>query len=591
MSKLFKDALDDAKKLREIAEQNATNKIIEAVAPRIKALIESELVDDDEEFSGDDVPEEIEFFDDGADSSSDDAGIELDLPEAAPDDLVSDAGAALPSEPAPIDLGGMMDTAEQTTTPTEFSFEKDGKQVKVAVTVESNKRRKVVDIKKMSVSQLLRALNETKSNKVRKAIINEISKIRRRLIIMSEAGDKNSQTKLNALNLLLKENKNMRRKNASRTLSESAWWLLKEEDEEGAEGAEETELDLGDDEEGGDEAADVDVDAASSALEDLGAALGLDVEVEAEEAEAGDDDDDDEGDDDDEFDLDLGEADHDEMKYEADEADHDEAYHEADHDDLDEADEDEVMEIFEAMLRREIARMTGAARRTPSRRARRSNARLAESRRRRMQRRRRLAEMGDPLAAMHGGAEEVIEVSEQDLINALAEELGDSAGAELSVDGSGVAADGAADQFGGGSAEGEALAESRRARRQLRNAKKQLVEAKREAAAAKQELKESNLFNAKLLYVNKLMQSYDLNVKQQRAIVEALDNAKTLREAKLLYTSLTDSLKKGRSAKGGTMNESVSRTGSASKSVRSSAPANNGTELGRWAVLAGLNNK
>ena len=596
MSKLFKDALDDAKKLREIAEQNATNKIIEAVAPRIKALIESELVDD-EEFSGDDVPEEIEFFDGEDDSSSDDLGMELDLPEAAPDDLVSDAGAALPSEPAPIDLGGMMDTAEETTTPTEFSFEKDGKQVKVAVTVESNKRRKVVDIKKMSVSQLLRALNETKSNKVRKAIVNEISKIRRRLIIMSEAGDKNSQTKLNALNLLLKENKNMRRKNASRTLSESAWWLLKEEDEEGAEGAEEMEMDLGDDEEGGDEAADVDVDAASSALEDLGAALGLDVEVEAEEADDEDEGDDEGDDEDDDFDLDLGEADEmddmdetyemDEMKYEG---DHDEMKGDKD-EMMKEEDEDEVMEISESMLRREIARMTGAARRTPSRRARRSNARLAESRRRRMQRRRRLAEMGDPVAAMHSGADEVIEVTEQDLINALAEELGDSAGAELSVDGSGVAADGAADQFGGGSAEGEALAESRRARRQLRNAKKQLVEAKRQAAAAKQELKESNLFNAKLLYVNKLMQSYDLNVKQQRAIVEALDNAKTLREAKLLYTSLTDSLKKGRSAKGGTMNESVSRTGSASKSVRSSAPANNGTELGRWAVLAGLNNK
>jgi hypothetical protein len=86
------------------------------------------------------------------------------------------------------------------------------------------------------------------------------------------------------------------------------------------------------------------------------------------------------------------------------------------------------------------------------------------------------------------------------------------------------------------------------------------------------------------------MQGYSLNAKQQRAIVEALDNAKTLREAKLLYKTLTESLNKGRSAKkGSTMNESVSKTGSASKSVRSSAPANNGSELGRWAVLAGLN--
>ena len=167
--------------------------------------------------------------------------------------------------------------------------------------------------------------------------------------------------------------------------------------------------------------------------------------------------------------------------------------------------------------------------------------------------------------------------------------MGSSTGAELNIDKSGDASK-AAGHFGGGKVDGPALAESRRLRRANAKAKRQLVEAKREAAAAKKELKESNLFNAKLLYVNKLMQSYDLNGKQQRAIVEALDNAKTLREAKLLYTTLTDSLKKGRSAnKGSTMNESVSRTGSASKSVRSSAPAKNGTELGRWAVLAGLN--
>ena len=181
----------------------------------------------------------------------------------------------------------------------------------------------------------------------------------------------------------------------------------------------------------------------------------------------------------------------------------------------------------------------------------------------------------------------MIEVTEEDLINALAEELGDAAGADLHVDGSGDAA-AQADQFGGGAAE-TALAEARIYKRRLQAAGKQLKEAKQQVKAAQRELRESNLFNAKLLYVNKLMQSYDLNIKQQRAIVEALDNAKTLREAKLLYTSLTDSLKKGRSTKGGTVNESVSRTGSASKSVRSSAPANNGTELGRWAVLAGLN--
>ena len=95
-----------------------------------------------------------------------------------------------------------------------------------------------------------------------------------------------------------------------------------------------------------------------------------------------------------------------------------------------------------------------------------------------------------------------------------------------------------------------------------------------------------NLFNAKLLYANKLMQNRNLNQKQQRAIVEALDNAKTLREAKLLYQSLTKSLNK---VPRKNLNEGSLRTlGSSSKSTRSGAPANSGVEVDRWATLAGL---
>ena len=565
MSKLFEEALNDAKKLKEIAEQNATNKIIEAVAPRIKQLIENELMDD----SG----EGIEFFD--KESSEEEAeelpAVEdLGIESEAADDLVSDAGAALPSEMDPIDLSGLdLDMEQESSAPTEFSFEKDGKQVKVSVTVEGKQNK---TLKKMGVSKLLRALNETSDPRLKKAIMQEIRNIRKKLIIMSEAGDKTSKLKLNALNLILKENTKMSTKKSR--LNENAWWLLKEEDEEGGEEEMDLDLDMEDEEDEG-EAGDVDVEAIKSAVEDLAAALNMEVGEEAGEELDLEDEDEDE-----DLDLDLEEMDHDEMM----EMDYDETY------EMDEEDEDEVMEISESMLRREIMKMTrGSRARRPSRGAQRARARLAESRRRRMARRRRLAEMGDPMAAMHGLSDEVIEVTEEDLINALAEELGSSTGAELNIDKSGDASK-AAGHFGGGKVDGPALAESRRLRRANVKAKRQLVEAKREAAAAKKELKESNLFNAKLLYVNKLMQSYDLNGKQQRAIVEALDNAKTLREAKLLYTTLTDSLKKGRSAnKGSTMNESVSRTGSASKSVRSSAPAKNGTELGRWAVLAGLN--
>ena len=116
--------------------------------------------------------------------------------------------------------------------------------------------------------------------------------------------------------------------------------------------------------------------------------------------------------------------------------------------------------------------------------------------------------------------------------------------------------------------------------------KSQLIEAAKEANALREQLEEVNLFNAKLLYVNKLMQNRDLTPRQQRAIVESLDAAKSVREAKLLYTSLTESLK----SKSGTMTEGRI-LGSSSRSTRSASPAaslNESVEVDRWAVLAGI---
>ena len=87
------------------------------------------------------------------------------------------------------------------------------------------------------------------------------------------------------------------------------------------------------------------------------------------------------------------------------------------------------------------------------------------------------------------------------------------------------------------------------------------------------------------------MQQHNLNKKQQRAIIEAMDNAKTQREAKLLFTSLNESLNKRSTSK---LNESKknineSRTSYSNRSLQSGqAPRNNGVELDRWAVLAGI---
>jgi len=100
----------------------------------------------------------------------------------------------------------------------------------------------------------------------------------------------------------------------------------------------------------------------------------------------------------------------------------------------------------------------------------------------------------------------------------------------------------------------------------------------------KKQLAEMNLFNAKLLYVNKLIQNRSVSSKQQRAIVEALDNAKTIREAKLVYEGLTQSLNKK------SLSEGTRRVlGSSSKPTRSgSSTVNESKQTNRWATLAGI---
>ena len=124
--------------------------------------------------------------------------------------------------------------------------------------------------------------------------------------------------------------------------------------------------------------------------------------------------------------------------------------------------------------------------------------------------------------------------------------------------------------------------------------KNRLLESKLEEYAKalkgmKAQLSEMNLFNAKLLYANKLMQNRDLSIKQQRHIVESLDEAGTLNEAKLLFESLSKSLTKP--GRGESLTEGANRKvlGSASKAARSAQPnkAQN-VEVNRWAKLAGL---
>jgi len=102
----------------------------------------------------------------------------------------------------------------------------------------------------------------------------------------------------------------------------------------------------------------------------------------------------------------------------------------------------------------------------------------------------------------------------------------------------------------------------------------------------KGKINEVNLLNAKLLYSNKLFRNFTLNEGQKMKVIENFDRAFTLREVKLVYSTLAEGFKMPSTKK-------VVKESFASKPVGSTKPAkqviSEGTELAnRFKKLAGL---
>jgi hypothetical protein len=101
-------------------------------------------------------------------------------------------------------------------------------------------------------------------------------------------------------------------------------------------------------------------------------------------------------------------------------------------------------------------------------------------------------------------------------------------------------------------------------------------------------LAETNLTNAKLMFTNKLLQNDTLSSRQKAQVIEQLDSAKTVREAKLVYDSLAKTL----AGTSKPVNESKDRKvlGSGSRATRSASAQSldEGLETDRWARLAGI---
>ena len=93
--------------------------------------------------------------------------------------------------------------------------------------------------------------------------------------------------------------------------------------------------------------------------------------------------------------------------------------------------------------------------------------------------------------------------------------------------------------------------------------KKDLEEAMNTVATLRLELNEINLLNAKLLYANKIFKSKNLTEAQKAKVLGAFDKATTVKEAKIVYSTISENLV----TKKKKVNENV--LGSASKSTSS----------------------
>ena len=481
-SKIFEEAIADAKKLKEVAEDNAKKAILEAVTPRIREFIEDQLLEADEK---EEAEEEVQ---DEADDRDDDVlDEEIVLDEASIKSLVDM-------------LGG---------------------------------------------DKIISSLNEGVALKasIAEAMGSLSSQERSRLLSLAEKINENADNLANnRINSnISQENKNMKREKFYEVDLASLREAVEAEMDDMSE--------MDDAEEGMHyEMDDMDLEEMLSEI-----ALRIDLGEDIEEDMLPDEllgmlIDDEEGEEDEEAELGA------EKGEEAEEAEEGEEGEEGEMPDLsammgDEGDEEAMNEVFDIdprMLRQEIARM------------------------------KRLMREGK--MDHHFGGK------------------GSSAGVGGAFGGKGPKKLGKSKAFGGG-AEGQDVFTNppqmnklneaiRNLRRKNRSQQIQLNKYRSAVKTLREQLEDLNLFNAKLLYVNKLLQNKSLNESQKKSVIKALDEARSLGETKALYKSLTESLSNSSKS---TLSESR-KFGSSSRPTSSASSHNSEviSEVNRWQTLAGL---
>ena len=502
MSKtIYDEAIADAKMLREAAEQNAKNAIIEAVTPRIREFIEEQLINSSEEDhnDSDDVLESViaeSILGKNSSRKDDDESVVLD--EEALEKLLEVFGSSNFSK----------DSKPAIKSALEGSLDKLTKDQREDLAKVANKLKENVDLFNNSV-------------------INNDIDVKQENTGMSgnNNGDVLYEVDLDALSEMVSDEVD------ETTYAEGEMFELDSDEQNEGDDLQEVlrslgllqedviEINLGDDV----ELDETTVDALTRA------SLTVEREVEPEE----------------EVEM---------LDVEVDEEEGDEEVEASEEMEVDAL--DEVIEIDEKVLASELARLRNQI----------SEAKeLAK-----------LKGIKDAKEASFGG------------------KGSGKAGVKGSFGGSGGGKVGQDGSFGGGKASGDPLKVTlnklseavKQERRKNRSLTKKLKEYRSAVETLREQLTDLNLFNAKLLYVNKLMQNKDVTTGQKRSIVESIDNAKSLREVKLLYKSLTQSATTGNER----LSESKTRRtlGSSSRATGRSSSNNASAEVNRWAVLAGL---
>jgi len=323
---LYKEALLEVDSLKRMAEENAKNKIIEAVTPKIRAIIESQLLGEDADIEEEDL--DLDVIDLGA------------IPVAPAAMEPSSEEAAKIKIDVQGDLNIDMDTNPEQEVEDLLLGQEIGDVVESYILGKRSPKRRIAELtrKVATLSALLETVDLRKSTPAQVKIatlyyaklVNEATRLVSGGIIMEESVDLRLLSQLKTIIKEIKHMANRRDAIAFRRLLEeleadaSLNEYIREEDEEVDAVEAEDDVEVSVDE----EPAPVDVPAAQDALGDLAAALGMEAEVEEEvtvdteetEEVAVD-----------EEPLDLGEA--------------------------DDGDLDEVYEIDEAALRRELLRM------------------------------------------------------------------------------------------------------------------------------------------------------------------------------------------------------------------------------------------